>query len=79
MTDLSAIPERTATHESGHGVTAEVLGLRVDVIVLQNFQDEGAGALIRISETVGAAASMLRSDSVRVPDGFGRQREYSRL
>jgi hypothetical protein len=28
---------------------------------------------------VSAAASMLRSDSVPVPDGFGRQREYSRL
>lgn len=39
----------------------------------------GAGALIRISDTVSAAASMLRSDSVPVPDGFGRQREYSRL
>jgi len=36
---LEAIPERTATHEAGHGVVAEILGFRVEKIVLQTFQD----------------------------------------
>jgi hypothetical protein len=39
VVDFSAIPRRTATHEAGHGVIAEVPELRVDEIRLENFQD----------------------------------------